>query len=86
VSEAKRKAERAKQELTLTNEAFDAIRVSAINRVIGADLVHGDAQRLKYAAIVQAIDEVRAHLRSFIETGRIEEFVEEQKELIDATT
>jgi len=70
MSDAKRRATKAKQELEMTSEAFSALRLRLIKETLAAD---GPDQSFHGVLAVRALDSVVASLQGLSDTALIEE-------------
>lgn len=65
---------RAEQELRLTEAAFDKIRASALEAIAMTKVGERDKREELYL-IANTVDAVRRHLRSIVDTGKMDELV-----------
>lgn len=76
MSDARARASQAKIELRETDDAFTRLRQGLLDKLLGSAAEAQSTRETCYFAI-NALDSVRQALRSVVETGLIEEAIEE---------
>lgn len=78
-TDAVRRASLARQELTQTQAAFDAMRAAAFEQIATSKPAEADFRERLYLT-VQVIDALRKHLHDLVSNETIEEYVAELRE------